>query len=71
MRFPFDALQVPIRHGRLQVVDERFVRAAHRHGIQVHVWTIDDPREMRWLLAQGVDGIMTDRPEVLLHTVAS
>lgn len=41
------------------------VETAHRHGIAVHVWTIDDPHEMRHLLDIGVDGIMTDRPAVL------
>ncbi len=59
------AAQVPVRRGRLPVVDARFVRWAHRRGIVVHVWTIDDPDEMRRLLDLGVDGIMTDRPAVL------
>ena len=64
---PFAAAcaQVPIRYGRWQVVDPRFVAAAHRRGLPVHVWTIDDPAEMHRLLDMGVDGIMTDRPAVL------
>lgn len=59
------AAQVPVRHGRVLVVTERFVRRAHRRGIAVHVWTIDDPAEMHRLLDLGVDGIMTDRPAAL------
>jgi len=65
----YDALQVPPTHEGLRVIDERFVDAAHHHGLKVHVWTIDEPLEMRRLKALGVDGIMTDRPEVLLHTL--
>lgn len=57
--------QVPVRFGRLPVVTQRFVRSAKRAGIPVHVWTIDEPDEMNRLLDLGVDGIMTDRPEVL------
>jgi glycerophosphoryl diester phosphodiesterase len=60
-----DCAQVPVRQGNLTIVDERFVRAAHRHGVAVHVWTVDDPLEMERLLDLGVDGIMTDRPAVL------
>lgn len=69
--YPYDALQAPRTRGRLTVVDRRFVRAAHAHGIQVHVWTIDDPTEMRELLALGVDGIMTDRPDVLKEVLGT
>lgn len=57
--------QVPVRQGRLTIVDEAFVARAHRRGIQVHVWTVDDPSEMERLLDLGVDGLMTDRPTVL------
>jgi len=59
------AAQVPARQGRLRVVDRRFLDLAHALGLQVHVWTIDDPVEMNELLDLGVDGIMTDRIEVL------
>ncbi len=58
-------VQVPVRHGRIRVVDGRFVAAAHRRGLPVHVWTIDDAGEMARLLDLGVDGLMSDRPATL------
>jgi glycerophosphoryl diester phosphodiesterase len=57
--------QVPTHQGRVPLMTERFLSAAHRRGVQVHVWTIDDRDEMARLLDLGVDGIMTDRPQVL------
>jgi glycerophosphoryl diester phosphodiesterase len=59
------AVQVPVRYRGIRVVNARFIGYAHRLGMQVHVWTIDDPAEMHELLDLGVDGIMTDRIEVL------
>ncbi|MGK5740599.1 glycerophosphodiester phosphodiesterase [Micromonospora sp. URMC 103] len=59
------AAQVPVRYGRVPVVDRRFLRHAHALGLQVHVWTIDEPAEMHELLDLGVDGIMTDHVGVL------
>ncbi|MFD0820979.1 glycerophosphodiester phosphodiesterase family protein, partial [Micromonospora zhanjiangensis] len=62
------AAQVPVRYGRIPVVDRRLVRYAHRLGLQVHVWTIDEPGQMHELLDLGVDGIMTDHVDVLRDT---
>ena len=67
------AVQVPVTYQRVPIVTPRFLAAAHAaralqrgdHALEVHVWTIDDPAEMRRLLTLGVDGIMTDRPELL------
>jgi glycerophosphoryl diester phosphodiesterase len=59
------AAQVPPGAGPVRLVDRRFVDHAHRLGLQVHVWTIDEPDRMRELLDLGVDGIMTDRISVL------
>ncbi|WP_308258719.1 glycerophosphodiester phosphodiesterase family protein [Saccharothrix obliqua] len=63
--------QVPVTRGRLTVVDGRFVRAAHRRGMEVHVWTVDAAREMGRLLDLGVDGLVTDRPDVLRDVLAA
>ncbi len=68
--FPFDALQIPPTFRGRQVVTPRFVEAAHHHGIQIHVWTINERPEMQSLLARGVDGLMTDIPELLLEVLA-
>ena len=58
-------VQVPHRHGSITVVTRRFIERAHRLGLQVHVWTIDDADEMRYLLDLGVDGLVSDRIDVL------
>ncbi len=62
---PYEAFQVPIKYGRIHVVDERFVKAAHDRNIAVHVWTINDQPEMETLIDLGVDGIFTDKPALL------
>lgn len=63
--------QVPQFYGPLRVVDERFLRTAHRWGLEVHVWTIDEPDRMRELLDLGVDGLVTDRPDLLADVLRS
>lgn len=54
----------------LRVVDRRFLAAAHRRGLPVTVWTINEPERMRELIALGVDGITTDRPDLLNEVLA-
>jgi glycerophosphoryl diester phosphodiesterase len=63
--FGADCVQVPVSQWGVRVADRAFVRAAHRGGLQVHVWTIDDRAEMERLLDLEVDGIMSDRPALL------
>jgi len=67
---PSDALQIPERAGRLRLVTPRLIAAAHRTGKHVHVWTVNDPADMRRLLDLGVDGIVTDRPDLLDQVLA-
>lgn len=64
------ALQVPVRQGPIPVITRGFIRRAHAAGVQVHVWVIDDPAQMRELLELGVDGLMTDRADLLAEVMA-
>ncbi|WCO66901.1 glycerophosphodiester phosphodiesterase family protein [Iamia majanohamensis] len=57
--------QVPPRLRGVELLDAAVVRTAHRLGIPVHVWVVDEAEEMERLLDLGVDGLMTDRPTVL------
>jgi glycerophosphoryl diester phosphodiesterase len=61
----FAALQIPHRQGRLLVTSAGLIRRAHAAGKHVHVWTVDDPVEMNELLDLGVDGLFTDRTDLL------
>jgi glycerophosphoryl diester phosphodiesterase len=63
------ALQVPASHAGVTVVDRPFVDAAHRQGLAVHVWTIEEETEMEALCGLGVDGIITDRPSALVQVL--
>lgn len=65
------ALQVPDRVGPVRLVTRRFVSAAHRAGVEVHVWTVNDPADMERLLDFGVDGLVTDRADVAIPLIAA
>lgn len=60
------AVQIPEVDSRLRVITPAFVEAAHQAGTAVHVWTVDDVAGMRRLINMGVDGLMTDYPDILL-----
>lgn len=62
----FEGYQIPERSGRTRVVSRAFVDAARRAGLGVQVWTVDDPEDARRLLSSGVDGLITDRPDVIV-----
>jgi glycerophosphoryl diester phosphodiesterase len=61
----YQALQGPETYKGVRIVTPELVRAAHERGLRVDVWTIDHEPDMRRLLGFGVDGIMTDRPDIL------
>jgi len=64
-----DVFQVPELWKGMRVVSKAFVRAAHRRNIPVQVWTVDDAESMKRLLAWGVDGIQSDRPDILARVL--
>lgn len=67
---PGVALQVPPAHGEIEIVTAASVAAAHRVGLEVHVWTINDAAEIDRLLDLGVDGIVSDLPGLVATAVA-
>lgn len=71
LRPRYDALQVPETWHGVRVISPLTVRLAHQHGVDVHVWTVDDRAQMARLLRWGVDGLMTDRPDLLADVLAS
>ena len=71
MHTPYGGYQIPERHGATRVVSRRFVADAHRAGLGVQVWTVNDEADARRLLGWGVDALITDRPDVMLPLVRS
>jgi glycerophosphoryl diester phosphodiesterase len=65
----YQALQGPETYKGLRIVTPELVRGAHERGLRVDVWTIDHEPDMRRLLGFGVDGIMTDRPDILTRVL--
>ncbi len=65
----FFSLQVPEKSGGFTVMTEAFVKAAHERNLAVEPWTINDEETMRKFIAWGVDGIITDRPDLMLEVL--
>ncbi len=66
-----DALQIPERRSGIRVLTKPLLDAAHRRGVEVHVWTVNDVDEMRRLVALGVDGVVTDRADLAVAALHS
>ena len=62
----YQAFQVPETSKGTRVVSRRFIRQAHRGGCVLHVWTVNTPDAIARLKAWGVDGVITDRPDMAL-----
>ena len=65
----YQSLQVPQESQGINVMTAQFVRASHRRNIRVEPWTIDDPELMKTYIDWGVDGIITDRPDLMLQVL--
>jgi glycerophosphoryl diester phosphodiesterase len=65
------AVQVPEKAIGLRITTARMIRRLHDAGVEVHVWTVNDPLRMAELLDLGVDGIVTDRADLALEVVSA
>jgi glycerophosphoryl diester phosphodiesterase len=65
-RKPYSSFQVPERAGRLHVVTPAFIRQVHAEDATIQVWVIDDPHEIKRLFEWGVDGVISDRPDLAI-----
>ena len=65
----FNTLQVPEESSGITVMTAQFVRAAHERNLRVEPWTIDDPQQIKTYIDWGVDGIITDRPDLILKVL--
>ena len=66
-RAPYQTYQVPEYADATRIVSRRFIRHAHAAGLKVQVWTVDEEVDMRRLLAWGVDGLISNRPDVAVR----
>jgi glycerophosphoryl diester phosphodiesterase len=63
----YDAFQVPETAGRIRIVSPRFIRHVHEAGRRIQVWTVDEEADMRRLLDWGVDGLISNRPDLAVQ----
>jgi glycerophosphoryl diester phosphodiesterase len=68
-RTAYQEFQVPERSGRTSIVTPCFIEQAHRAAVAVKVWTVDHRADIDRLLDWGVDGIISDRPDVAVMAV--
>ncbi|MCR3906717.1 MAG: hypothetical protein NUK62_06835 [Tenericutes bacterium] len=68
-RDPVNVFQLPTKQYGLSLSTKALIKMSHQHNIAVHYWTIDDEDEMRRLIQNGADGIMTNRPTILKQII--
>lgn len=66
-RAAYNAIQVPEMAGWLRIISPRFIRHVHNAGRRIQAWTIDDEADMRRLLGWGIDGLISNRPDVAVR----
>lgn len=64
-----DAIEIPVKQSGIKLDDRKLIKAAKQRGIDVHYWTINDADTMEHLIDIGVDGILTDRPDLLIEVI--
>lgn len=65
----FDAVQIPVESAGIKIITPKKVRMFHKAGVLVHVWTINEPEQMKALIKAGVDGIVTDRTDLAVKVL--
>jgi len=60
------AFQLPVKQIGISMDRKHVIKAAHRHKMAVHYWTINEKEDMRDLIEKGADGLITDRPDIML-----
>lgn len=66
-----NALQIPEYSGNMRIISPGFIKAAHKHNMHVHVWTVNEITDMERLINWGVDGIFTDYPDRMLKLIST
>jgi len=68
-KFKADAAQIPEYQGKIKVLTKSLIRILHKKGVKVHIWTVNNKKDMIRLFNMGVDTVMTDNPRLLIETV--
>jgi glycerophosphoryl diester phosphodiesterase len=67
-RARYKAFQVPETAGAIRIISPRFIRHVHNAGCRIQAWTIDDESDMKRLLEWGIDGLISNRPDLAVRT---